>query len=342
LSKRGATVTILERERPGSGATGKSLAWLNASSKQPRYLYDLNVLGLDGWRRLQLELGAALQVQWGGAVEWRPLGGEADRLRQTVRRNQRWGCAIRLVDDAELRRLVPSISPGPVAAAYHCEQEATVDPEHVLGTILRKAQEFGADVRYPCEVSALDFAVDRVRGIKTTQGTIEADVLVLAAGTGTPHLARMAECDVPLVHSPGALAHTGPQPRLLDRLVLAPSGFIKQNRDGRIVASGSPRPDDRVTTDQGEQILREAARYLPHLQRVPLERVTLGYRVLPQDGFPIIGFAGNWRNLYVAAMHSGMTLAPVIGHLAALEILDAVDVDMLEPFRLSRFASPGQ
>src|SRR5579885_929178 len=69
LARRGADVTILEKQRPGSGATEKSFAWINASfSKQPRAYYDLNLLGIAGWRRLALEFGD-LQVQWGGSVE---------------------------------------------------------------------------------------------------------------------------------------------------------------------------------------------------------------------------------------------------------------------------------
>ena len=70
----------------------------------------------------------------------------------------------------------------------------------------------------------------------------------------------------------------------------------------------------------------------------PVERVTVGYRVLPIDGFPIIGFAVRCPNLYVAAMHSGITLAPLVGQLAALEILDGAQVDLLQPYRPERFA----
>ncbi|MGH9840604.1 MAG: hypothetical protein ACREEM_17645 [Blastocatellia bacterium] len=43
------------------------------------------------------------------------------------------------------------------------------------------------------------------------------------------------------------------------------------------------------------------------------------------------------RNLYVAAMHGGVTLAPLVGQLAAMEILDGVQVDLPQPYRLSRF-----
>jgi glycine/D-amino acid oxidase-like deaminating enzyme len=37
-------------------------------------------------------------------------------------------------------------------------------------------------------------------------------------------------------------------------------------------------------------------------------------------------------------MHSGITLSPLIGQVAAMEILDGVAVDLLKPFRPARFA----
>ena len=70
-----------------------------------------------------------------------------------------------------------------------------------------------------------------------------------------------------------------------------------------------------------------------------MERVTLGYRVMPQDEYPILGFAQACPNLYVAATHSGVTLAPLIGELAAVEILDGVQVRFLEPYRPQRFGN---
>ena len=43
-------------------------------------------------------------------------------------------------------------------------------------------------------------------------------------------------------------------------------------------------------------------------------------------------------NVYLAAMHSGITLAPAVGLLAAIELLDQVEVEILKPFRLERFS----
>ena len=57
----------------------------------------------------------------------------------------------------------------------------------------------------------------------------------------------------------------------------------------------------------------------------------------PADGLPAVGLVPGHDNLYVAAMHSGITLAPLIGRLAALEIVDGIVTEQLSAFRPARF-----
>jgi glycine/D-amino acid oxidase-like deaminating enzyme len=341
LARRGAQVTLLEKLRPACGATEKSFAWLNATfSKQPRDYFNLNLLGMVGWRRLERELGGELPIQWGGSVEWYPAGAEAEQLRGDLRRHQEWGYATHLVDGEEFHRLLPGITLGPLGAATFSEQEGTLTPVQAVNVLLKHAQELGARVEYPCEVTGLDLAAGRVRGVETTRGRFEADVLVVACGLATPRVAAMAGVSVPLKTSPGVFAHTAPQPRWIERVALARNAVIKQGPDSRLITGanfgGSEGTDASQAT--GEKLLREAARYLPQLGSVAVEKVTLGWRVLPKDEFPIVGFADRCPNLYITAMHSGVTLAPLIGQLAAVEILDGATVDLLAPYRLSRFA----
>ena len=88
----------------------------------------------------------------------------------------------------------------------------------------------------------------------------------------------------------------------------------------------------------GHRLLEGAGRFVPRLADATLDRVTLGFRVLPADGQPIIGRVNSRPNVYLAAMHSGITLAPAVGQLAAIELLDQVEVEILKPYRLERFA----
>ena len=340
--KRGAQVTILEKRRPGNGATEKSFAWINATfSKQPRSYYDLNLLGIAGWRRLTLEFAGDLQIQWGGSAQWfEPGSADAEKLADKVRAHQRWGYATHLVDAAEIHRLLPSIAPGPLGAACRSEIEGTLDPMHALGVLLKHAQLLGTKVEYPCEVTGISVAGDRVRGVETTNGPIAADFLVLASGVDTPRLAKMVGVNVPLKESPGLLAHTTPQPRMLERIALAPGTNIKQNPDGRIVTGTDFEAAATLDTSPefGMKLIRNAEKFLDRLKGAKLETVTLGHRVLPQDGHPIVGFVQRCPNLYITAMHSGITLSPLIGQMAAMEILDGANVDLLKPFRPARFA----
>ena len=63
----------------------------------------------------------------------------------------------------------------------------------------------------------------------------------------------------------------------------------------------------------------------------------VGYRPMPLDGFPVIGFTKAVPNLYITLMHSGVTLAPLVGEMATLEIVDDVHVDWFVPYRPERF-----
>jgi glycine/D-amino acid oxidase-like deaminating enzyme len=342
LAKRGAHVTILEKQRPGNGATEKSFAWINATfSKQPRPYYDLNLLGIAGWRRLIQEFAGDLQIQWGGSVEWfAPETPDVEKLKRNVRAHQQWGYPTHLADEAEIHRLLPTIAPGPVGAACFNEIEGTLDPMHALGVLLKHSQMLGARLEYPCEVTGISISGDQVSSVQTTRGPMAADFLVLASGVDTPHLAKMVGVNVPLKESPGLLAHTGPLPRMLDRVALAPATNIKQNPDGRIVTGTDFEASANLdsSAEFGIKLLRNAERFLDRLKGAQLETVTLGHRVLPQDGHPVVGFIERCPNLYITAMHSGITLSPLIGQVAAMEILDGVAVDLLKPFRPARFA----
>jgi glycine/D-amino acid oxidase-like deaminating enzyme len=288
-----------------------------------------------------MEFAGDLQIQWGGSVQWfEPGSPGSEKLADNVRAHQRWGYGTHLVDEAELRRLLPSIAPGPVGTACHSEIEGTLDPMHALGVLLKRAQQLGAKLEYPCEVTGISVAGDRVRAVETTKGPIAGDFLVLASGVDTPRLAKMVGINVPLKESPGLLAHTAPQPRMLERVALAPGTNIKQNPDGRIVTGTDFEASATLDTSPefGMKLLHNAERFLDRLKGAKLETVTLGHRVLPQDGHPIVGFGERCPNLYITAMHSGVTLSPLIGQMAAMEILDGADVDLFKPFRPARFS----
>ncbi len=342
LARRGAEVTLFEKTKPASGATANSFAWINATfSKKPHHYFHLNRLGALGYRHLERELGGDLEVQWGGSLEWYHEPDRARWLRQEVFSHQRWGYPTRLVDVEEFRKLEGNVEPGDVAAASFCDDEGSLDPVRATEVLVDHAQRQGARVVFPCEVTAIDQKWGRLTGVRTTAGDFELDVVVAAAGVDTVRLGAMVGVDVPLVESPGVLAHTKPAERLVGRVVLSPGAHVKQKLDGRIVAGMGfgAAPSTAGTEEEGERVLDAGQKYIPGLGKLSLEKVTLGFRPLPKDGYPLIGFPDGAPGVYLAVMHSGVTLSPIVGRLAALEILDGVEVELLSSYRHSRFDS---
>jgi len=55
------------------------------------------------------------------------------------------------------------------------------------------------------------------------------------------------------------------------------------------------------------------------------------------DGFPAIGRPKGPHGIYIAVMHSGITLAPAVGRFAAEELLQGRRDPLLAPYGPSRF-----
>jgi glycine/D-amino acid oxidase-like deaminating enzyme len=338
LARRGAAVTVLEKIKPATGATANSFAWINAK-KQPHPYFTLSLMGIQAWRELHADIGADLPVRWGGSLEWTNTADRAAREAETARRFQSWGYPVRFIDEQRLHELEPHVVPGIVTGATHAEIEGAADPVGATEVILARAERAGARIVYPSEVVGLDRPNGKLRAVKTTQGDVEADVLVVACGTDTPKVAALADIRVQLTRSPGILFHTPPQPMAVDRVLLSPIGNVKQKPDGRIVTGldFGPSPTEDATKEKGEAFLTTMSAVIPQLSKAPVEKVTLGFRPLPKDSFPIVGFPDGHPDMYVTVMHSGVTLGPLIGRMAAMEILDRVRIEPLAPYRIERF-----
>ena len=221
----------------------------------------------------------------------------------------------------------------------------------VVDACMSRLAECEAEVRTDTEVTGFELGSDgRVSAVKTTTGDIDCDAVVVAAGTGTSVIAAKAGVNVPQSESPGVVIRTTPLPRLLNNVpvIYAPAPgegrqeiHIRQCADGRMmIGEGSQESlaeDDSQA--HADDLLERARHYLPGLAGAEAIPVPVGWRPMPLDGYPVMGFADEAPNLYVALTHSGVTLAPALSELAALEVCDGASADaVLGPYRPGRFA----
>ncbi len=351
VASRGARVTIIDRAEPGSGASSHSFAWINAGAKEPVGYHNLNRRSLEMWPRFADGLGEDVGLRWGGKVSWENEAEAAQALRARVQQLQSWGYPSRLVSREELQELEPSLSIGTVAAAEYSENEGQVEPQMVVDVCLNRLRELEAFIVTGAEVVGVrKDSRNRVALVQTTAGDIEADIVVASAGTATTAVAAMAGVNVPQAESPGVVMRTSPVPSLLQNV---PVVYAPPLEDGRREIHLRQCPDGRFMIGEGDQeslaeddsqahaddLLARACEHLPGLAGTAAVPVPVGWRPMPLDGYPVMGFAPEAPNLYVALTHSGVTLAPALSQLVALEICDDAQADaVLGPYRPERFA----
>ncbi len=350
LARAGAQVTLFERSAPATGATAKSFAWINAFTNNPHYRA-LRLKSIYAYQELDKEI--QLQVSWGGAIHWAENLAGAERLKANTAEFDQAGYSARMITSQDVAGLASNLRLGRFDAAMYSPLDGHVDPVHTTHIFLEQAKNHGAIVIHPCEVTELRFKGDRLSGVSTTAGEYSLDRLIVAGGVDTPTLAAQAGYTAPLIHAPGILVHTSKTKALLQQVVESPHIYFKQHRDGRITGTDEPyAPDipahqgilqgpqempDEIRLMHGERILGKIRSKLSGAGDANYDHLTLGYRPMPQDRLPIVGFSPGNSDVYIAVMHSGVTLAPIMGRYITHEIMNDDLIDELAPYRPGRF-----
>ena len=354
LAARGCEVTVLEANGVAAQASGHSFAWLNAGDGLQRMSYHvLRSLALGEHRRIAAQL--PVPVRWEGSLEWRDAARGEDTLASEVRFMRERGTEMHLLGAAGAAAIQPGLQLAPGSAVAWGAHDGALDGPATTRLLLEQAQSLGARLRVPVRVRGIESR--RGGGVRiTTDGdSLEADRVILAAGTGTTALAERAGFALPQKTKAGVIALSAPMPPVLKTVLYGPDVHMLQRGDGRVVLGekdGPPAgpshaerlaaqpnafPDATIAAQHGARLLARASRYVPALAGARIEEVGIGWRPMPADGLPAIGFATGSASVYTAVMHSGMTLSALVGRLAAIEIIDDTPVELLADFRPGRF-----
>lgn len=354
LAERGAAVTVVEARQPGSGTSGTSFAWLNASSKVdaiPDY-FELNARALRAHAALASRPGALRWARFTGDVEVAPSAEAAAALARKVERLAALGYAAELLLAARLDALEPStVVPAGGAAAYYA-QEGWADVGALVSYLLMLCRGAGAVIVAGDPAEEIILRQGRAAGVKLASGvTVAADVVVTALGRWTPTFAAALGVAIPLVSPEPAgsralgllvrVAMTGGTPR---RLLHSPAVNWSPRADGGALLA-SDAGDMVVAHDRtpaaaeaaAAELVRRAAALNPIFAGAAVDETRIGIRALPADHVTICGWVDEVSGLYVAVTHSGVTLAPYLGRLVAEEVAGQADAPILRQLRPSRF-----
>lgn len=321
LSQEHFQVTVIEKNQPASAATGSAFGWLTAAVEETANDLPLRKIALTDWHRLEQEI-PDLTIRWNGSIQY-------------TRDIKHYRAGESALQQHEIRELEPSLHSPPHYARF-MPVDGSIDAKEATLTLLEAACRQGATLLSHTLVSGFIFENNKIVGVKSSQGTLEADYIVLACGIDIPTLANTINQKIPVLSSPSILLRFNSPQHVVNRIISCDDFEIRHTRNGDLLAA-EDYLSDKSLTDIATEAKKLIQQNLAHTQTISLQQQSIGYRPIPEDQCPIIGFIESTQPVYVAVMHPAVTCAASIGRLVCEHLKTGIQPQILNKYHPNRF-----
>lgn len=251
-----------------------------------------------------------------------------------------------LLDAAQLQALESQTTVEAKGAVWF-KCDAHLYPNKLMSQLIADLKNKGVRFIVNEEVSGFEKLQRQVTKVITNSQVIDADAVVIAAGSWSRELSALLQMKIPLMPGRGYSVTLEDSPHRLNypsvliegRVALTPMDGNKIRFGGtmEITSTNTPPRYQRV---QG--ILDAVKRYYPQFN-VPMpapEHIWYGYRPCSADGLPYLGRTQKWQNVVMATGHAmvGLSLGAGTGKLVS-EIINETPLSMdIAAFKPERFA----
>jgi glycine/D-amino acid oxidase-like deaminating enzyme len=244
---------------------------------------------------------------------------ELELVRQKADYYSERAVEVEVVSGKELVELEPELREG-LAGALRVPGDRVVYPPLAARWLLERAVEMGAEARLGERIEALGD-----RSVRTTDGEIEADAVINAAGAGAGRLTA----GLPVEPRKGHLVITERYDAFC-RHQLVELGYLKSahtmaaesvafnvqpRRTGQVLI-GSSRElvgwDERINHQILAAMLARAGEFLPRLGELEALRTWTGFRPATPDKLPLIGRWPEAEGLWLATGHEGLGITTAL------------------------------
>jgi len=242
-----------------------------------------------------------------------------------------------MIGRKDIEALLPNVRLGPdVVGASYSPIDGDANPLYLLRAMHAAFQRLGGRYLPRRRVGGIVKASDGYE-LRTTNGTISAGKVVLAAGHGIRDLGPPVGLDIPIRPQRGHILVTE---RTMPLLPLPMSAF-RQTAEGSIMLGVSAEEagfDDRVSSATLRDIAARARRTIPALAGLRIVRSWAALRVLTPDKCPVYAESKSHPGVFAIASHSGVTLAAANANMSAEWIVDGRPPPEFTAFGLERFS----
>lgn len=247
----------------------------------------------------------------------------------------------------EARELEPALRPE-IAGAISIASDRHVRPESLLQGVHSWLAANGVRLSPRTEVVDFVFEGGRVVGVRTKDGVVSGDEVLIATGAEASFLTRRLGLNLPMQAGKGySTTLEMDKPPIGRSMYLAESRVALAPYEGALRIAGTMELSGINNTLHERRIdamVRNAKRYLNHLGDGNVVERWVGMRPMLPDGLPAIGATPHFPNVYIASGHAmlGVTLGPT----TAVAVADLIvtgksryDISAFDPNRFNGRAS---
>jgi len=241
----------------------------------------------------------------------------------------------------ELVEFEPTLKRG-LAGGWHYASDAQLRPDRLMAAWKQALEGRGVQIQEGCNVHGVVVEGRKAKAVRTSQGDIEGDAMVVATGAWTPKLKSLVGVALPIQPGKGySLTMPRPAecprtPMIFEEHRVALTPFASGLRLGSMMEFNGY--DDRHDRDRLTILRDGAAHYVRTPVGAPAVEEWWGWRPMSADGNPFIDRAPAFDNVWVAAGHSmlGLSQAPATGKLLAELITSGQPHIDPAPYRIGR------
>ena len=352
LARAGADVILLTESGLTSGASGRSLSWLNAAGMWREPYHRLRMAGIDRYRTLSAQQPGLRWLRFAGGLAWYPEDKD-DELRRRHDHAVAHGYASHLLKPEDVNAHTPGVDVAaiPETGAVWNPGEGWVDLPSLVQFLIKDYLGRGVRLITNAGSCTVRTHAGSVAGVATGDGeSFEADAVVLATGATVPRMLADLGITVPEATTVALLVTSQPVHHPVQAVLNTPRVSVRPTPDGALAIDSDWTNSHITRASDGsyqvppaiiESLLGEASQVLQGKPKLRTASYGIGPKPVPGDGESVLGRVDEVDGLYVAFTHSGATLGLIAGELLAYEIITGASHPMLAEFNLRRFDQDG-
>lgn len=345
----GGRVIVLERDTVCSGSTALASGGIRHQYAN-RLGVELTTHSIVTYERFEDEFGTDPHFRQHGYLILIATETELDTARQSVALQRSLGVTVELLDPAGIRALCPYLNTDDLLGATYTPRDGYADPYLCATAIAARARDLGVVIEQQREVRGFLRHGDRVSGVTTADGRVEAGAVVIATGAWSGVVGRLAGVDIPVRPHRRHKFMTAPFPAAqipaATPFVIDPHRSFSLRREGPGLLLGHGRREEPDSFDTSVDrslepaVVERAVHRAPALAEAELMRAWAGLYEMTPDQTGIVSAVPGVAGLHVIAGFSGHGFmhGPIAGQLMAELLVHGRAVSMdATPLELARF-----